>query len=135
MIEIRRIKGVKKEDLERWMFGSIPIEVLIPLCMWGDYNGSEVFRAFSPSRLDVVIREGTDRTDEYLSPYDRRDVIYAGRLEKAIEYGIKHFEREGKACIAVYREDMLEKVDIYTYKPKEGRTFSEALLGVVIFER
>ncbi|MEM5875059.1 MAG: hypothetical protein QXW01_01560 [Candidatus Aenigmatarchaeota archaeon] len=135
MIEIRKIKGVKNEDLESWRYNILaPIEILVNFHIW-DYEGNKIFRAFDPDRLNYVVTFGTDRTEDYISDYDRKDnVIYAGSLGKAMEYASKYFRRKNRACFSVYKEEFLDKVDIYAYKPKEGRSYLDALLGVVCIE-
>lgn len=136
MVEIRKIKGVTQEDLESWMYNILmPIEILVIFYKWGEYKGNNIFRAFDPDRLEYVVTFGTDRTEDYISDYDRKDnVIYAGSLGKAMEYASKYFRRKNRACFSVYKEEFLDKVDIYAYKPKEGRSYLDALLGVVCIE-
>jgi len=91
-----------------------------------------VYRAFKPIQFRAVILYGTDRTPDYVSPWDRykSDAIYAGPLEKAMESAAKRFNEEGGlACLAAYDEEKLEKVDFYAYRAKTS--FKDALLGII----
>jgi len=94
-----------------------------------------IYRAFNPIQFQSVIVNGTDRTPDYISPADRykSDVIYAGPLEKAMEYAIKHFNRNGLTCLAAYDTEKLEKVDFYAYRAKTS--FKDALLGIICLEK
>lgn len=133
MVEIRIIRGITERDIEDWRSNPIPNEIINKL-YWGRQKRI-VYRAIDPERLNVVLVYGTDRTPDYLSDYDIKDVIYAGNLVKALEYAARYMRRAGKACIVAYNEDELEKIDTYAYRPKSGKTYMDSLEGIVCLEK
>jgi len=132
-IKFYMIKGVKLDDILTSMsdpFSELNMKIKELELKIG--RGKDViYRAFDPSRFKYVVSEGTDRTPNYISPYDpyKEDVIYAGPLEKAMEYARRSFKEKGLACLSLYDSDKLEKVSFYAYKPKTS--FKDALLGII----
>ena len=134
--KVYHFSGVTYKDLSSAMFGrNLPLEMMVYSIVAKHSIKNPVFRGFNPSRLDYIIENGTDRSSDYISKYDpvKEDGIYAGPLNKAIEAAIKYYNDHGKACIAIYEGNKLTREDFYTYKPRPGATFKEALKAIVCF--
>lgn len=135
MVEIRKIR-IKEEEFYKILYGPLDIKIsfmLLNFYYWPNLKSRDlVFRAFDPRRLEIIIKEGTERTKDYVSKYDNPEIIYVTSLLKALQYAEEHFDK-GEACIAVYNKNELEQTDFYSYKPK--KSFKEALAGIVCLEK
>ena len=137
MVEKVEIKGINERDILKLAYKPLDIqnniEFIKAFFYFTNYDGAVVYRAFNYDKIYMVEKEGTDRSEEEVSLYDNPDIIYAGSLYKALEYSLKHFRKDGKVCIAVYRSDKLDKIDElgYSYVPKKGESFKDALLRIV----
>jgi hypothetical protein len=128
---------VKEIDLSKtWDLESQRDLIIQKLKKWRLYSENLLFKGFDASRIDLMKQHGTDSSEETIfcsTEEELTEDVGGMRMRSAINYAIR--SESGSGAMAIYDKSKLIPEPIeFEYRLKDGFTFKDALLMIIILK-